>query len=574
MRLWISSMEPSAIRAGFDNLKDGCGYDNLYAAASCRERADWCVGINATRAFSVLYGCTLNTGRVQSPTLAMLVRREADISAFIKEPFYTTVIDTGVFIASGEKVKDRQAAETIRTACDGKTAVVRSVERQKKTAAPPKLFDLTLLQREANRLYGFTAQQTFDYAQSLYEKALLSHPRSDSKYLTSDMRDTAGTLIDYLSKQTEYSSGMDFTPDIDRLIDDTKISDHHAIVPTAVMIGADLSALPSGEHGLLRLVCSRLICAAAPLHVYEAVTAALECAGYSFVVKGKTVLTDGWRALDDRFKSALKTKPDAEDEEDDAALPELHEGQVFDNVTASLKEGSTTPPKHYTDDTLLSGMESAGVEDVQDDVERKGLGTPATRAAIIEKLIKAGFVERQKKNLIPKDKGKNLIAVLPDALISPKLTAEWENRLKQVERGELSDDAFMDGIAEFTRTVIRENSVPKPEFAGLFNENKAINEPLGVCPRCGSPVREGNKGYFCDSRSCGFKMWKESRFWVAKKTPLTADIAAALLKDGSAVVKGLYSEKTGRQYDATVLLDDTADGFVNYRLDFGGSATR
>ena len=569
MRLWISSLENAAIKAGFANMKDGKDYDDFHAAALCRERADWLVGLNCTRGFSVLYGATLNTGRVQSPTLAMLVRRESGIDSFVKEPFYTPMIDMDVFTASGDRLKDKQAAEAVRAVCDGKPAVVRSVEQQKKTAAPPKLFDLTSLQREANRLFGFTAQQTLDYAQSLYEKALLSYPRSDSKYLTQDMRDTVKSLVEWIQKDMGYKDGAGFTPDIDRLIDDKKVSDHHAIIPTAAVMTADLPSLPSGEVDLLNLVALRLLCAAAPAHVYEAVTVTLDCEGHSFVAKGKTVISDGWKEAERIYKDSLRTKPEADDgDEDEAALPGLSKGRTFDSVKAIVKEGTTTPPKRYTEDTLLSGMETAGAEDAPDDVERKGLGTPATRAAIIEKIIKAGFVERQKKNLIPTDKGRNLIAVLPDVLISPKLTAEWEHKLKQVERGELSGEAFMEGIAEFTRTVIKENNAPKPEFAGLFNENKPVSEPLGVCPRCGAPVREGAKGFFCDSRSCGFKMWKESRFWTAKKKPLTADIAAALLKDGYVALQGLYSEKTGKQYDAIVHLDDSGDGFVNYKLAF------
>ena len=538
-RLWVSSMEESAIKAAFDNLKDGSEYDSLYAAASCRERADWCVGINATRAFSCLYsGDTLNVGRVQSPTLAMLVRREADIATFVKEPFYTPIIDCGGFAASGERLKDLQAAEAIRTACDGKEAIVQSVERQTKAAAPPKLFDLTTLQREANRLFGFTAQETLDYAQSLYEKALLSYPRTDSKYLTADMHDTADAVIAWIQKDMDYKDGADFAPDVERLIDDGKVSDHHAIILTPAVMRADLSALPSGELLLLNLVACRLLCAAAPVHTYEAVNAAIGCAGYSFVAKGKTVVNEGWKEIDRIYRDSLKTKPEPEDSEDAASLPELSKGQVFIAVSATVKEGVTVPPKHYTEDTLLSAMDTAGA-DMPDDAQRRGLGTPATRAAIIEKIINSGFVRRQNKNLIPTEKGTNLIAVLPDELTSAKLTADWEHKLKQVERGELSGDDFMDDIVALTKAIIKGNSAPKPEFMGLFGGKNAMSDPLGVCPRCGSPVREGAKGFFCDNRACGFKMWKASKFWTSKKTPLTTDIVAALLKDGRIAIKGL-----------------------------------
>ena len=546
-RLWISSMEDAAVRAGFAALKNGAEYDSLYAAASCRERADWLVGLNCTRLFSVLYGTVLNTGRVQSPTLAMLVKRESDITAFVKEPFYTPMLDLSGFTANGDRLKERANADAITAACNGQSAVITEIERQQKTVAPPKLYDLTTLQRDANRLLGYTAQQTLDYIQSLYEKKHASYPRTDAKYITADMRDTVLKII----------GGTDFTPDIDRIVG--AVSDHHAIIPTLESVNANVSALPGGEREIFELVRKRLIAAVSPRHVYEAVTVALDCGGNIFTTKGKTVITPGW-----------KTQPDEdEDSEDNTALPELSKGQIFDSVAASIKEGATAPPKHYTEDTLLSAMETAGAEDMPDDAERKGLGTPATRAAIIEKLVKTDFVDRQKKNLLPTDKGKNLIAMLPAALTSAKLTGEWEYRLLEVQRGELDGDAFMDGIAAFTKSIVLSNTAPKPEFISLFPEAKRqASAPLGVCPRCGSPVREGEKGFFCDSRTCGFKIWRDSRFWTAKKKPLTAAIVAALLKDGRTAVKGLYSEKTGKKYDATVVLDDTGERFVNFKLEF------
>jgi DNA topoisomerase-3 len=572
MRLWISSLEDAAVRAGFNNLKDGKDYDNLYAAASCRERADWAVGLNTTRAFTCLYGgSTLNVGRVQSPTLAMLVKRESDIAGFIKESFYMVNINHDNFTAVSEKTKERQEAETIRAACNGKTAVVRSLERKKKTAAPPNLYDLTTLQRESNRIFGFTAAQTLEYVQSLYEKKLLTYPRVDSRYLTSDMRGTAEEIILRLQRNATFTGGAEFKPDIDRLIDDKKVSDHHAVIPTFEMFEKNLSVLPSGERDIVNLVVNRMLCAAAPVYVYEAVTAVLDCGGYSFTAKGKVVIEEGWKAVESAFKASLKVRYDGGDDEDneDGDLSELSKGQTFDSITASVKEGVTTPPRPYTEDTLLSAMENAGAEETGRGAEcLRGLGTPATRAAIIEKLIKSGFVLRQKKNLVPTEKGKRLIAVLPDTLTSPKLTAEWENRLMAVQKGELPEAGFMDGITAFITAVIKENNAPKPEFAGLFGGNNAENEPCGVCPRCGSAVREFAKGFFCDTASCGFKMWKESKFWTAKKKPLTAEIAAALLKDRRIDLKGLHSEKTGKKYDATVILDDTSDGYVNYKLEF------
>ena len=326
-RLWISSMEESAIRDGFDKIIDGKEYDNLYAAASCRERADWAVGINATRAFSCAYGVTLNVGRVQSPTLAMIVKRDADIATFIKKPFFTPVIDCGMFTAFGDKSENKQETEAIRVACDGKPAAVRAVERQQKTVAPPKLFDLTSLQREANRLYGYTAQQTLDIAQSLYEKAILSYPRSDSRYLTKDMSDTAGGLIAWAQSDNAYHSGTKFEPNITRITNDEKVSDHHAIIPTPAIKNVDMNALSASERHILTLVIVRMLCAVAPPHRYEAVTANVDCGGYLFVAKGKTVLEDGWKSIETAFKASLKTKLEKDDDGDSATLPNLAEGR-------------------------------------------------------------------------------------------------------------------------------------------------------------------------------------------------------------------------------------------------------
>ena len=573
-RLWISSLENTAIKAGFANLTDGKDYDNLAAAATCRERADWLVGISATRCFTVLYGSLLNTGRVQSPTLAMLVKRDADIAGFVREPFYTPAIDCSNFAATSDKLKDKQAAETVRADCAGQTAVVRSVERQMKTESPPKLYDLTGLQRDANRLLGFTAAQTLEYAQALYERAVLSYPRVDSRYLTSDMRGTAESVVAWLQAKSPFANGIAFTPDVDRLIDDKRFSDHHAIIPTVNISTTDLSALSSGERNIFNLVSVRMLCAAAPTHSYEAVTTVLECGGHLFTTKGKTVITDGWKAIDTAFKASLRTKQDDSDageneDENESELPGFTEGQTFENVTITIKEGFTSPPRPYTEDTLLLSMESAGAEDMPDDpMTRRGLGTPATRAAIIEKLVKTGFVERQKKNLIPTDKGKNLIAVLPDVLTSPKLTAEWEHRLMKIQRNELSESAFMNSITAFITKIVKENNVPNPEYAALFSNDTNTNEPLGECPRCGSFIREREHGYFCDTSNCFFKLWKRSKFWTAKKRPLTADIVTTLLKDGQIALKGLYSEKTGRKYDATIVLNDPGEGFVGFKMEF------
>ena len=567
-RLWISSMEDAAIRDGFEHLRPGSSYDNLFDAALCRAGADWLVGINATRLFSVLYGVTLNVGRVMSPTLALLVQREAQIRNFKSKSFYVPEITCSGFTASGERQEEQEKAETIRLSCDGQPATVRSVEKQTKTVQPPRLYDLTTLQRECNRIYGYTAQQTLDYLQSLYEKKLATYPRTDSQYLTEDMQATAASLVLWLRDNLPFGKGCKGEPDIERVTDGSKVTDHHAIIPTVEIARTDLASLPSGERDVLTLLAARFLCATAQAHKFEAVTASLDCAGYNFLAKGKTVLQDGWKEADRLYRMGLKQKLEEKDNED-AALPELEENQTFSSVAASIREGKTSPPKHYTEDTLLSAMENAGAEDMPDDAERKGLGTPATRAATLEKLVSAGFVQRKKKQLIPTKKGRNLIAVLPDNIKSPILTAEWESMLKQVEHGELSATSFMDQIADMSRTLVKEHTAPEERFADLFPSSKGtVHEAVGVCPRCGAPVYEGKKGFFCDNRECSFALWKDNRFFSSKKKSITKSVAAALLKEGRISMSGLYSEKTGKTYDAEVILDDTGGKYVNFKLEF------
>ena len=568
-RLWISSMEDAAIREGFDRLRPGSDYDKLYDAAVCRAGADWLIGINATRLFSVLYGVTLNVGRVMSPTLALLVQRESDIESFISKPFYVPEITCGGFTASGEKMTERSEAEKIRMDCDHNSAFVRSVEKQVKTIQPPRLYDLTTLQRECNRIYGYTAQQTLDYVQSLYEKKLATYPRTDSQYLTKDMLATAASLILWLRDNMPFGKGCAGELDIDRVTDDSKVTDHHAIIPTVEIAQTDLTELPSGERDVLTLLAVRLLCATTQAHRFETVTAMLDCQGHTFTAKGKTILQSGWKEVERIHRMSIRQSETEHKENEAVALPVLQEGQTFEAVSASLREGKTSPPKHYTEDTLLSAMETAGAEDMPEDAERKGLGTPATRAATLEKLISAGFVERKKKQLIPTKKGRNLIAVLPDNIKSPILTAEWESMLKQVEHGELSATSFMDQIADMSRTLVKEHTAPEERFADLFPSSKGtVHEAVGVCPRCGAPVYEGKKGFFCDNRECSFALWKDNRFFSSKKKSITKSVAAALLKEGRISMSGLYSEKTGKTYDAEVILDDTGGKYVNFKLEF------
>ena len=562
-RLWISSMEDSAIKDGFAHLKPGTDYDPLYQSALCRAKADWLVGINATRLFSVLYHKTLTVGRVQTPTLNLLVERDAKITNFKKEKYHIVHIGVGGADAISSRFSDAAEANTVKAACAGAQAVCVSVTREKKTEQPPKLYDLTTLQREANRLFGFTAKQTLDYAQTLYEKKLLTYPRTDSQYLTDDMLPVAESLVSGLWELVPFAKGLNISPQFDRILNSKKVSDHHAIIPTAEFVKQGFDGLAESDRKLLSLICCKVLCAVAGPYVYEAVTATFTCAGKEFTAKGRTVLSPGWKEINRRFRSSLKTDSD-EDAEAVRELPELKEGQTFADVAASVTEHFTTPPKPYTEDTLLSAMERAGAEDMPEDAERQGLGTPATRASILEKLVQMGFVERKGKQLLPTKDGHNLVCVLPDVLTSPQLTAEWETKLTAIAKGEADPEGFMAGIEEMTRSLISRYSQISEDAQKLFQAERVV---IGKCPRCGEAVYEGKKNYYCGNRACQFVMWKNDRFFEERRKAFTPKIAAALLKDGKAKVKGLYSMKTGKTYDGTVLLADTGGKYVNYRVE-------
>ena len=565
-RLWISSMEESAIKAGFASLKDGKEYDPLYSSALCRAKADWIIGINMTRLFSCLYGKTLNVGRVQTPTLKMLVDRDAAITTFKKEKYYHVRLSLSGVEAASAKIHAAEEAGNLKAACEAAQAVCTSVTREKKTVAPPKLFDLTGLQREANRIYGYTAKQTLDLAQALYEKKLLTYPRTDSSYLTDDMGGTAAQIAALLAGKLPFMQGADFTPEISRLLDSKKVSDHHAIIPTMELAKADLAALPESERNILTLAGARLLMACAAPHIFEAVTAVFSCAGQEFTAKGKTVLAEGWKGLERRFMATLKKKADTEDDEENALsldVPPFAEGQTFDNPQAAVTEHFTTPPKPHNEASLLSAMERAGNEETDPDAERRGLGTPATRAAIIEKLVKGGFVERKGKQLIPTKSGIELVCVLPEVLTSPQLTADWENNLTQIAKGNADPDSFMTGIETMTRELVSTYPFLSDKEKERFKEEKPV---IGKCPRCGADIYEGRKNYYCANRDCAFTMWKNDRFFEERKVTFSPKIAAALLKDGKAKVKKLYSPKTGKTYDGTILLADTGGKYVNYRI--------
>ena len=561
-RLWISSLEDAAIREGFNHLRDGSDYDKLYEAALSRSKADWIVGINGTRLFTTLYKKKLVVGRVQTPTLAMLVEREGKITTFHKEKYFNIHVEKDGLTADMEKIKTVEEAKTIAAACDKKQAVISSVRKETKTVNPPKLYDLTTLQREANRYYSFTAQQTLDLVQSLYEKKLLTYPRTDSQFITDDMEGTARQVIDIICRKMSIFDGLSHDPDIGRITNNAKVTDHHAIIPTVQLEKQDLFELPQSEQKVLSLVGMRLLAATGEKHIYDETLITLSCEGYEFKSKGKTVTQEGWKAVEQRFKASLKTK-DKEDPE--KVLPAVNENDILSPVSASVTEHYTTPPKPYTEDTLLSAMETAGNDEFDDDTEKKGLGTPATRAGIIEKLVKSGFIERKGKSLVPTKDGNNLVCVLPEQITSPTMTAEWENTLMQIERGNADADVFLKGIVQMTGDLVKAYPFLSDAEANRFESGKEV---VGKCPRCGSPVYVGKGNYYCSSKECSFCMWEDNKFFASKKKKLTKKIAKELLDKGWCRVKGLYTPKKPQLYDAIIKLDDTGGKYVSFKMEF------
>lgn len=544
-RLWISSMEESAIRDGFHNLRPGSDYDNLYHSALCRQEADWLVGINGTRLFTVLYGGkALKVGRVQTPTLAMLVDRESKIMNFKKEAYYMAHIMGNGLDAVSEHISDKTEAERIAGACENGQALVTSVVKEEKWVAPPKLYELTTLQRDANRLFGFTAKQTLEYTQSLYEKKLVTYPRTDSQYLSDDMEGTAKNVIEAIFNSLLFEQNIMFNPDIKRILNSKKVTDHHAIIPTMEIIKQDLKVIPESEMKILSLCANRLLCATGEKHIYNSTKAELTCNEIVFKVSGKEVWKNGWKEFDDFFKNSYKTAEDKLDAEEEKKLPELHEGMMIAVEQTKVSEHFTQPPKHYTEDSLLSAMERAGAEDMGDEVERKGLGTPATRADIIEKLVKDGFVKREKKQMIPTEDGMKLITILPDVVKSPKLTADWENELTLVSKGEVAAEQFMSGIEAMVTDLVKTYHSVSDEHKAMFGTGKGGQEVLGKCPKCGADVVKGKFGAYCTGK-CGMNVGK------ALGVTLSDTQVKSLLQGKKILVKGLKGKKGS--YDAYLI---------------------
>lgn len=564
-RLWISSMEDSAIREGFQKLRPGTEYDALYEAALCRERADWIVGINATRLFSCLYGQTLNVGRVMTPTLAMVVMRDAAIRAFKPEPFYSAELKFRDFQAGGERMKEKAEAEKlVAECCQAGSAIITKVEQKEKSEKPPALFDLTSLQREANRQLGFTAQQTLDYTQALYEKKLVTYPRTDSRYLTDDMAPLVPELVSVIQQSFQIQADVPAPVNAAQVINSKKVTDHHAIIPTKTAAGYDISSLPSGEQAILTMLAVRLICAVGTPCLYAETVVEAECAGQKFRTKGKTATDIGWR------RYAGKPSEEAEKNAGASELPELSEGMTLELARVDLKEGKTSPPKRFTEDLLLSAMESASSDEFPAGVERKGIGTPATRAAIIEKLVQKGFIERRgdkkTKYLCSTDKGNALVTVVPEQIQSPSMTADWEEKLLKIEHGEYDGDAFMGEISSMVSGLVKTYEAVKGADVLMQPERKVI----GSCPACGSDVCETAKGWFCRDKNCKFALWKENRFFQTLGKQMTEELAKQLVNQGKARLIHCYSRKSNRYYDTTVHVETGEDGAAAFKLEFGG----
>ena len=566
-RLWISSLEEQAIQDGFADLRDGHDYDNLYRAALCRSHADWLVGINASRLYSLMYNQSLSIGRVQTPTLALIVNREDAIKSFEVKTFFTVQLSIG-FIAQSERIADRGEAEVVRAACHAQAVTVTNIRKKTYRDKPPKLFDLTTLQRDANRLFGFTAQQTLDYAQSLYEHQLITYPRTDSRYLTIDMQEKIIPLAEQLAAALPFMAGMQLNLNATPVIDDSKVTDHHAIIPTSKVERSMLDTLPQGERNILCLIATRLICAISPNYIYDETIVSLDCQGNTFQAKGKTINQMGWLAHEMSFLGGTGSMRENASEKQNVLPDDLKIGQEFSPAVATLKEGKTTPPSHFTDGTLLASMETAGVEDMPEDTERKGLGTPATRAGMIEKLIRSGLVERKgdrrAKYLLPTEKGVALIRVLPDQLKSPLMTAEWEQRLKLIEHGAAHSDLFMQDIKAMVSSLT-ENTRPAPGSEEFFPPQ---HPQIGVCPQCGGAVTERPKGFFCENRTCRFGLWKDNKFFSTKGRSLTAEMVSALLTNGSVHLTGLKSARTGKIFDALIIMEMDENSNPRFRLQF------
>ena len=564
-RLWISSMEDAAIQKGFQTMKSEEEYKNLCMAAVCRAQADWLIGMNGTRAYTTRYFKRLVVGRVQTPTLAMLAERQERIEHFQKEAFYKVALTDGKLTVVSENIANEEAADLLAALCNGSTAVVTQMKKERKKSFPPKLYDLTSLQREANRYFGYTAKRTLDMLQELYEEKLVTYPRTDSQFVTEDMKDSVEELVGKMPVLLPFVDYGQLGNGVKRVINNAKVSDHHAILPTKEAVEKGISDLPSDKKNLMMLICQQLVQATGEEYLYEQTDIAVKCQEHDFKARGKIPVQMGFKEVEKAFKHLCVKAEPVEEKEKETSIPAgYEEGMRLFPVKAEKTTHYTSPPKPFNEDTLLAAMETAGNKEFDSETEKKGLGTPATRASIIEKLVSSGYAQRKGKQILPSTEGKELVKVMPEYLKSAVMTAEWENQLLMMEKGQITDTQFMGEITSLVRKILEVcREIPEEERRRFQTEREVI----GKCPVCGCDVFEGKQNFYCSNRQCDFALWKENRFLGSMEKNLDKKMARELLDKACTHVKGLYSKKKDMKFDADLLLT-LEDGKPRFHLEF------
>ena len=564
-RLWISSMEDAAIQKGFQTMKSEEEYKNLCMAAVCRAQADWLIGMNGTRAYTTRYFKRLVVGRVQTPTLAMLAERQERIEHFQKEAFYKIALTDGKLTVVSENIANEEAAELLAALCNGSTAVVTQMKKERKKSFPPKLYDLTSLQREANRYFGYTAKRTLDMLQELYEEKLVTYPRTDSQFVTEDMKDSVEELVEKMPVLLSFVDYGQLGHGIKRVINNAKVSDHHAILPTKEVVEKGIADLPADKKNLMMLICQQLVQATGEEYLYEQTDITVKCQEHDFKARGKIPVQMGFKEVEKAFKQLCVKAEPVEEKEKETSIPAgYEEGMRLFSVKAEKTTHYTSPPKPFNEDTLLAAMETAGNKEFDSETEKKGLGTPATRASIIEKLVSSGYAQRKGKQILPSTEGKELVKVMPEYLKSAVMTAEWENQLLLMEKGEITDTQFMGEITSLVRKILEVcREIPEEERRRFQMEREVI----GKCPVCGCDVFEGKQNFYCSNRQCDFALWKENRFLGNMEKNLDKKMARELLDKACTHVKGLYSKKKDMKFDADLLLT-LEDGKPRFHLEF------
>lgn len=564
-RLWISSMEDAAIQKGFQTMKNEEEYKNLCMAAVCRAQADWLIGMNGTRAYTTRYFKRLVVGRVQTPTLAMLAERQERIEHFQKEAFYKVALTDGKLTVVSENIANEEAAELLAALCNGSTAVVTQMKKERKKSFPPKLYDLTSLQREANRYFGYTAKRTLDMLQELYEEKLVTYPRTDSQFVTEDMKDSVEELVEKMPVLLSFVDYGQLGHGIKRVINNAKVSDHHAILPTKEVVEKGIADLPADKKNLMMLICQQLVQATGEEYLYEQTDITVKCQEHDFKARGKIPVQMGFKEVEKAFKQLCVKAEPVEEKEKETSIPAgYEEGMRLFPVKAEKTTHYTSPPKPFNEDTLLAAMETAGNKEFDSETEKKGLGTPATRASIIEKLVSSGYAQRKGKQILPSTEGKELVKVMPEYLKSAVMTAEWENQLLMMEKGQITDTQFMGEITSLVRKILEVcREIPEEERRRFQTEREVI----GKCPVCGCDVFEGKQNFYCSNRQCDFALWKENRFLGSMEKNLDKKMARELLDKACTHVKGLYSKKKDMKFDADLLLT-LEDGKPRFHLEF------